>query len=354
MKIQYLLNKIIRSYIFLVISSLLLLGNVCGASYSNCEKHDWKKEATIIEISLQTLERMLEQCKKNTHKNIKMIIKDLKAKQIESKEVQGIFFYYDDIGAKVNDCRIYYRFKNGPSKKMRSFPRDENYDCTKIVNKVVYTFLNTRKDYIAKIIKPYLKQKIGKYKVVQMIDPTLSEINIFIRRHPQMKTVFENEGVRFLDIPVPLSCYPIYGSVWEETGIADLEKKLDKWGIGLKYNILLTAAGALNPRRTLPKSSKHSPQKRYIDFPAPIWISEEIVDKDEIYEIQNGDIIEEIAKDHYGDKDFWGIIYQINRDKIKNPSNLKLGNKIRVPKKENLLLPIHYEFVPFGHAYTKE
>jgi hypothetical protein len=344
----------IRLFIFLAILILFLSGNFCSASDSNCEKYDWKRKASIIEISPDTLERMLKKCKKKAHKTIEIIIKELEAKQIESKDVQGIFFYYDDIGAKVHDCNIYYRFKTDLPKKMRSFHRDEKYDCSNLVNKVVYTFLNTRKEDIEKITKPYLNQKIGKYKVVHMIDPTLSEINLIITRHPQMKKMFENEGVRFLDIPVPLSPYPIYGNVWEEAGMAGLEKKLDKAGLGLKYNILLTVAGALDPRRKLPESSKQGSPKRYIHFPATILITEEIEDKDELYEIKEGDIIEDIAKHFFGDKDFWGIIYQINRDNIKDPKNLIPGNKIRIPKKENLLLPIYYEFVPFGHAYTKE
>lgn len=39
-----------------------------------------------------------------------------------------------------------------------------------------------------------------------------------------------------------------------------------------------------------------------------------------------------VALDNYGDKSYWIYLYLYNRDRIKNPNNVPIGTKIRVPK----------------------
>ena len=39
-----------------------------------------------------------------------------------------------------------------------------------------------------------------------------------------------------------------------------------------------------------------------------------------------------MAKRFYGDKRFWPYLYDANRDRIVNPSNIDVGTPIRVPR----------------------
>ena len=49
-------------------------------------------------------------------------------------------------------------------------------------------------------------------------------------------------------------------------------------------------------------------------------------------EITHGSRLAWIAKKHYGDKIYWPYLYDANRDRISNPSQIPVGTKIRVPK----------------------
>lgn len=49
-------------------------------------------------------------------------------------------------------------------------------------------------------------------------------------------------------------------------------------------------------------------------------------------EIKPGSRLAWIAKKHYGDKAYWPYLYDANRDRIKDPSNIPVGTQIRVPK----------------------
>jgi hypothetical protein len=354
MKTRFLLNKIICNFIQLTISLFFLfINSAYGFSDSTCLIYNFQNGETKIEISPYTLDKMMGKCKNETSKIVASIIEDLNKKLQESKDTKGICFYYRIIENKVNDCNIYYRFENSKPKKMKSFPRDANYDCTEIVRQVFFAYMLAKKDNMAKIIEPYQNLKFDKFQLIQMIDPTLAEINVVLRRHPEFQTLFEKRNYHFTDIPVLVSYYAFDESIWERLKIAYFSKQMDKLHPSLKHTAMMAAAGALNPRINLRTGSEFNRQYKIVILPVPIWISKELVDESEMYEIQADDILEEIAKDRYGDEKFWGLIYQINRDKIQNPYKLKSGIKIRIPKKENLLLPTHYEFVPYKQVYKK-
>lgn len=51
----------------------------------------------------------------------------------------------------------------------------------------------------------------------------------------------------------------------------------------------------------------------------------------EYYEVQQGDSLAGIARDRYGDKDKWKIIYEANKTKISDPDQIQPGLMIELP-----------------------
>lgn len=49
------------------------------------------------------------------------------------------------------------------------------------------------------------------------------------------------------------------------------------------------------------------------------------------YTVKRGDTLSKIAREHYGEAAKWPLIYQRNRDVIKNPSSLMPGTRIIIP-----------------------
>jgi nucleoid-associated protein YgaU len=54
----------------------------------------------------------------------------------------------------------------------------------------------------------------------------------------------------------------------------------------------------------------------------------------EYYEIQKGDSLSAIAKRQYGDASQWKLIYEANKDTIKNPDLIYPGQNILIPVKK--------------------
>jgi nucleoid-associated protein YgaU len=107
-----------------------------------------------------------------------------------------------------------------------------------------------------------------------------------------------------------------------------------------KINAILTAAGAYNPKRfIIPANMLKAEPKKYrvrVYLPSPIVIEKDIVDKSKTYEIQKGDTLEKIAINNYGDPRYWGVLYLINKDKIKNPNEIEIGTEIKIPEKNEI------------------
>lgn len=51
----------------------------------------------------------------------------------------------------------------------------------------------------------------------------------------------------------------------------------------------------------------------------------------EYYEVQKGDSLSKIAKERYGDAGKWKMIYEANKDSIKNPDMIYPGQVIELP-----------------------
>jgi len=57
------------------------------------------------------------------------------------------------------------------------------------------------------------------------------------------------------------------------------------------------------------------------------------VEEYETYEVAPGDSLSKIAKRKYGDAQLWKLIYEANRDRIKNPDLIQPGWKLKIPAK---------------------
>ena len=51
-----------------------------------------------------------------------------------------------------------------------------------------------------------------------------------------------------------------------------------------------------------------------------------------IEKIRSGSRLTWMAKRYYGDKMYWPYLYDANRDRITNPSDIAIGTPIRVPR----------------------
>jgi len=49
------------------------------------------------------------------------------------------------------------------------------------------------------------------------------------------------------------------------------------------------------------------------------------------YEVQKGDTLSKIAKQLYGDAALYPRIFAANRDAVKDPNRIEVGQKLRIP-----------------------
>jgi nucleoid-associated protein YgaU len=66
-----------------------------------------------------------------------------------------------------------------------------------------------------------------------------------------------------------------------------------------------------------------------LKVPAPTPVEEKV----EYYVIQKGDTLSKIAKQYYGDANKYPVIFEANREVIKNADLIFPGQKIRIPAK---------------------
>jgi nucleoid-associated protein YgaU len=49
------------------------------------------------------------------------------------------------------------------------------------------------------------------------------------------------------------------------------------------------------------------------------------------HEVVPGDTLSKIAKQYYGDPDLYMTIFEANKDVLKDPNLIKVGQKLRIP-----------------------
>jgi nucleoid-associated protein YgaU len=55
---------------------------------------------------------------------------------------------------------------------------------------------------------------------------------------------------------------------------------------------------------------------------------------EKVYVVQRGDSLSKIAKNEYGDVNKWKLIFEANKDQIKNPDLIQPGQTLKIPAEE--------------------
>lgn len=54
-------------------------------------------------------------------------------------------------------------------------------------------------------------------------------------------------------------------------------------------------------------------------------------DSTQYHEVKKGDTLSKIAQQYYGDASLYMTIFEANRDILKDPNLIKIGQKLRIP-----------------------
>jgi hypothetical protein len=71
---------------------------------------------------------------------------------------------------------------------------------------------------------------------------------------------------------------------------------------------------------------------KYADLTADIGIDSGLAVPPRIYEVVGGDTLSKIAKKFYGDANKYGKIFDANRDQLKDPDKIRVGQKLKIPE----------------------
>lgn len=51
----------------------------------------------------------------------------------------------------------------------------------------------------------------------------------------------------------------------------------------------------------------------------------------QVYVVKQGDTLSKIAEEYYGDPSLYPKIFEANRDVLKDPNKIKVGQKLKIP-----------------------
>lgn len=89
-----------------------------------------------------------------------------------------------------------------------------------------------------------------------------------------------------------------------------------------------------SPVRTIATSEKPSESRaRLIEAPKGAFESQE---NPGLHCVSNGETLSTIAKKYYGSTSLWEVLYQANRDSLRSPKALKIGQKLKIPAPESV------------------
>ncbi len=71
---------------------------------------------------------------------------------------------------------------------------------------------------------------------------------------------------------------------------------------------------------------------KYADLTADIGIDASLPVPAQVYEVVSGDTLSKIAKHFYGDANKYMKIFEANKDQLKDPDKIKVGQKLRIPQ----------------------
>ncbi len=69
----------------------------------------------------------------------------------------------------------------------------------------------------------------------------------------------------------------------------------------------------------------------YADLTVDITIDSALKVPETIYAVVPGDTLSKIAKHHYGDANKYMKIFEANKDQLKDPNVIQVGQKLRIP-----------------------
>jgi nucleoid-associated protein YgaU len=70
---------------------------------------------------------------------------------------------------------------------------------------------------------------------------------------------------------------------------------------------------------------------KYADLTADISVDSSLPVPEKIYEVVAGDTLSKIAKKFYGDANKYMKIFDANKDQLKDPDKIKVGQKLKIP-----------------------
>ena len=71
---------------------------------------------------------------------------------------------------------------------------------------------------------------------------------------------------------------------------------------------------------------------KYADLTADIGIDANLPVPVQIYEVVGGDTLSKIAKKFYGDANNYMKIFEANKDQLKDPDKINVGQKLKIPE----------------------
>ena len=69
----------------------------------------------------------------------------------------------------------------------------------------------------------------------------------------------------------------------------------------------------------------------YADLTADLTIDPSLKVPETIYQVVSGDTLSKIAKQYYGDPNTYMKIFEANKDQLKDPNMIQVGQKLRIP-----------------------
>jgi nucleoid-associated protein YgaU len=71
---------------------------------------------------------------------------------------------------------------------------------------------------------------------------------------------------------------------------------------------------------------------KYADLSADIGIDASLTPPAQVYEVVAGDTLSKIAKKYYGDANKYMKIFDANKDQLKDPDKINVGQKLKIPQ----------------------
>lgn len=114
------------------------------------------------------------------------------------------------------------------------------------------------------------------------------------------------------------------GDTWESIATKEMGSSR-LWGELTRANPLMTDLKEGREIR-IPLDPSNIQGRPVTEAPAPVG-----TDSDKEYTVKSGDTLGGIAKAYYGSTSYKDLIYQANRDRLKDEDRLKVGDKLRLP-----------------------